>query len=274
MTTSSESTKKLEISQPGRLVKHDGYRSQFLPGKRSVIVYLPHVYDQFPGLRFPVLYLHDGQNLFDPATSFIPGIYWRVGETSDSVIAQSAIEPPVIVGIYNTGNRRLREYTPSRDKKLGGGGASRYEKMLLKEIKPFVEAEYRVLGGAANTGIGGSSLGGLLTLYLGLRNPLVFGKLAVLSPSIWWNQRWIVQFAAKARLKALPKIWLDCGTKEGARELEDVRRMRDTLVQRGWQIGSNLHYEEIPGGQHNEAAWAERVGPFLQFLFPARDKAI
>jgi predicted alpha/beta superfamily hydrolase len=127
-----------------------------------------------------------------------------------------------------------------------------------------------VLAGAENTGIGGSSLGGLVSLYIGLQQPQIFGKIAALSPSVWWNGRVIVRFAQAAPVRPLPRVWLDAGTREGARTVDDVERFRDVLLHKGWQLGRNLHYERIEGGEHNEAAWAQRVGPFLQFLFPAR----
>ena len=134
---------------PGQLRKFENYRSRYLPGERTVIVYVPGIYERRPDLHFPVLYMQDGQNLFDPATSFIQGVYWRVGETADRLIAEGAIQPLVIVGIYNTGKRRLREYSPSKDRKLGGGGADRYGRMLTREIKPFVESQFRILSGAS-----------------------------------------------------------------------------------------------------------------------------
>jgi enterochelin esterase-like enzyme len=273
LTPASDTIREQQATGAGSLHKYEGYRSQFLPAARDLIVYIPGVYDGNPLRRFPVLYLQDGQNLFDPATSFA-GVAWRAGETADRLIAEGRIQPLVMVGIYNTGKQRLREYTPSRAKKLGGGGANRYGKMLVREIMPFIESKYRVSVGPAHAGVGGSSLGGLLALYLGLSYPGVFGKVAAVSPSVWWNQRWILDFAAQRRLKSRPRIWLDTGTQEGTHTTSDARRMRDALVRRGWQEGRDLHYEEIPGGQHNEAAWAQRVGPFLQFLFPAREGAV
>jgi len=264
----------LAAAGPGQFRKHEGYSSRYLPTPRTLIVYLPGIYEKNPGLRFPVLYLQDGQNLFDPATSFIPGMDWRVGQTADALIARAAIEPLIIVGIYNTGKKRVREYTPSRDRKLGGGGADRYARMLRYEIMPFIESQYRTLGGAHNTALGGSSLGGLLTIYLGLKLPQVFGKLAVLSPALWWNQRWVLDYAARRRGKNRPRIWLDAGTNEGGRTLDDVRKLRDILLQKGWQLDRDFHFEEIQGAQHNEAAWAQRVAPFLQFLFPPRESAV
>jgi len=247
---------------------HNCFRSRYLPAERDLIVYLPPGYDQEARARFPVLYLHDGQNLFDSATAFA-GVDWRVGQTANRLIAEGRVQPLVVVGIYNTGKRRIREYTPTRDRKLGGGGADSYSRMLRKEIKPFIDSKYRTLSGAANTGLGGSSLGGLLTLYIGLKFPDDFGRLAVLSPSVWWDKRWILYYAEKKRIAGRPRMWLDVGTAEGGTNAQLVRKFYDILVTRGWKAGVDLEYNEFEGGQHNEAAWAQRVGPFLQFLFPA-----
>jgi predicted alpha/beta superfamily hydrolase len=184
------------------------------------------------------------------------------------------VEPLLIVGIYNAGKQRLGEYTPTRMPKLGGGRANRYAKFLLEEVRPFLLGNYRVLSGAENTGIGGSSLGGLVSLYLGLRLPHVFGKIAALSPSVWWNQRVILRFADAAPVDPLPRIWLDIGTREGGRIVEDVERFRDILLGKGWRLGRDLHYQRVEGAEHNEAAWAQRVAPFLQFLFPGGERRV
>jgi enterochelin esterase-like enzyme len=273
LTPSSDTIRGKQAASPGSLDKYKNYHSRFLPAARDVIVYVPGVYDGNPQRRFPVLYLQDGQNLFDPATSF-GGVTWRVRETADRLVAEGKIQPLLIVGIYNAGKQRIREYTPSRARKLGGGGANRYGKMLVREIMPFIESKYRALAGPAHTGVGGSSLGGLLAMYLGLNYPEVFGRVAALSPSVWWNQRWILNFAARRRQRSRPRIWLDTGTQEGMHTTSDARKMRDVLLERGWREGRDLRYQEIPGGQHNEAAWAERVGPFLQFLFPIGESAV
>ena len=138
--------------------------------------------------------MQDGQNLFDPETSFIRGKTWRVAETADDAIDAGEVEPLVIAGVANAGERRLAEYTPSRDMKLGGGDASQYALMVTRELLPFLRANYRLRSGAADTGIGGSSLGGLVSLWMGLRHAEIFGKLAVLSPSVWWNHRFILAY--------------------------------------------------------------------------------
>jgi predicted alpha/beta superfamily hydrolase len=261
------------VSGP-QLIKHEQFPSRFLRNQRDLIIYLPPGYHEQEQRRFPVLFLHDGQNLFDGATSFIPGMDWHVGQTADYCIQAGLVEPLIIVGIYNAGKQRLGEYTPTRMPKLGGGRANRYAKFLLEEVRPFLLSNYRVLSGAENAGIGGSSLGGLVSLYLGLRFPHVFGKIAALSPSVWWNQRVILRFADAAPVDPLPRIWLDIGTREGGRIVEDVERFRDILLRKGWRLGRDLHYQRVEGAEHNEAAWAQRVAPFLQFLFPAGERRV
>jgi len=261
------------VSAP-HLIKHEGFPSRFLRNQRDLIVYLPPGYDQQPGRQFPVLYLQDGQNLFDGATSFIPGMDWHVGQTADQCIRDGRVEPLIIVGIYNAGKQRLGEYTPTRAPRLGGGRANRYARFLLEEVRVLVREHYRVLEGRQNTGIGGSSLGGLVSLYLGLREPQTFGKIAALSPSVWWNESVILRFARAAPVPPLPRIWLDIGTREGPRIVDDVERLRDVLLNKGWQAERDLHYLRVEGAEHNEAAWARRVSPFLEFLFPAPETRI
>lgn len=268
----SEFAERLAVSY-GQLRKHERFRSRFLRNQRTLIVYTPPGYDDQPERRFPVLYLQDGQNLFDGATSFIPGQDWCVGETADECINAGTVEPLMIVGIYNT-KARLREYTPTPAPTLGGGRADRYGKFLIEEVKPFVEREYRTLSGPQHTGIGGSSLGGLVSLHLGLKHPGIFGRIAALSPSVWWNHLAIHRFVESMRVARRPRIWLDIGTREGPRTVQDVERFHDLLLEKGWQLGNDLHYERVEGAEHNEAAWAQRVGPFLRFLYPANPNAV
>jgi len=254
----------------GQLHKHERFGSKFLRNERDLVVYLPPGYDEQPWRHFAVLYLHDGQNLFDGATAFVAGQDWHVGQTADEMIRRGEVEPLIIVGIYNTGKARIREYTPTPVPKLGGGRADRYAKFLIQEVKPFVEREYRTLHGPQHTGLGGSSLGGLVSLYLGLKHAAIFGRIAALSPSVWWNQQVMARFAAGADVNPRPRIWLDIGTCEGPRIVPDVEQFRDILLRKGWRLDDDLHYERVEGAEHNEAAWALRVGPFLRFLFPAR----
>ena len=259
----------LEGAAPGRLHKHEKFSSQFLPYPRDLIVYLPPEYLQDESRRFPVFYLHDGQNLFDPATSFIPGMDWRVDETADALIAAHHIEPLIIVGIYNTGDHRIEEYTPTPDAKFGGGHADLYGRMLASEIKPFIDTRYRTLQDPMHTGTGGSSLGGLVSMYLGLTYPHIFGKVAALSPSVWWNSKAILQLVAETTPKPRLKIWLDIGTREKPGAVADTEQLRDALLSKGWSLKEDLHFLKATGARHDEASWAERVGPMLEYLFPA-----
>jgi len=257
--------------QPADLRAHGQFHSAFLPDDRDVLVYLPPGYDEEDARRYPVLYLHDGQNLFDGATSFIRGQDWRVGQTAQALIAAGEVEPLIIVGIYNTGEQRVEEYTPVADRRFKvGGKADLYGRLIVEELKPFVDAQYRTEPGAAQTGLGGSSLGGLVSLYLGLRYAEVFGKLAVISPSVWWGGRAILRDVAALHEKPPTRIWLDMGTAEGPRAMPDVRALRDALVKKGWGLDADLKYTEVVGGRHDEAAWAERVEPCLRFLYPSK----
>jgi predicted alpha/beta superfamily hydrolase len=261
-----------------RLRFHPRFHSQFLPDDRDVTVYLPPGYDEADGdgyeeaapLRYPVLFLHDGQNLFDPRTSFVPGRTWQVAETADAMIESGQVEPLIIVGVANTGERRLAEYTPTRDWKMGGGEADKYGKLLIQELLPFIASRYRLLSGPENIGLGGSSLGGLVSLYLGLGHADVFGRLAVMSPSVWWNHKSILGYVneAASQIAHRPRIWLDVGDSEGRRTAQDAELLDRRLLANGWRAGNDLHYEHVPGGTHDEASWAQRVGPMLRFLFP------
>lgn len=248
------------------LRRHDRFPSAYLDA-RDVVVWLPQGYDE--SRRYPVLYMHDGQNLFDPETAFQKGQHWRVGETAGELIAAGRIEPMIVVGINNTGPRRVQEYTPTRDARLGGGRAAEYGRMIVEELKPFIDETYRTRRDAASTGIGGSSLGGLVTLYLGLTYPKLFSKLAVLSPSVWWDRRAILKIVRQAaRPKPPLRIWVDMGTAEGRKGLDDARLLKAALVGAGWEIDRDLHYAEFEGATHSEDAWAARFGPVLEWLFP------
>ena len=211
-----ETTAATATDLKSRLRLHEQFPSQLTDEKHDFIAYLPPMYEAEPDRRFPVLYMQDGQNLFDAETSFTKGNYWHMGETADALILAGEIEPLIIAGIYNTGEHRIDEYTPVEDKRLGGGQADAYGQMLVEELKPFVDHTYRTLPGAAHCGLGGSSLGGLVTLYLGLRYTWMFSKLAVMSPSVWWRNRAILKTVSKIRRKPELKIWLDIGTRKAS----------------------------------------------------------
>jgi predicted alpha/beta superfamily hydrolase len=251
----------------GDIRTHDAFHSQHLEQDHTLIVFVPPGYDADQNRRYPVLYLHDGQNIFDQATSV--GQEWRVDETALGLITAGAIEPLIIVGIYNTGEHRIDEYTPTADaEKKHGGKADWYGRMLIEEIKPFIDHTYRTRPDAASTGLGGSSLGGLLTLHLGIRRPDVFSRIAALSASVWWDKKVILREVNELPGKLSLKIWIDAGTREGAEVIIDSRALRDALVEKGWVVGQDLIYIEAEGAQHDEASWGSRVDSVLKFLFP------
>lgn len=255
-----------------RLHLHPSFTSRFLPAPRDVIVYTPPGYDQHPDQTYPVLYMQDGQNLFDPATAYIRGRTWRMHEHADAAIEAGEVEPVVIVGVNNTGDRRVAEYTPEPDWQLGGGEGEAYGRLLTEELMPWIASQYRIREEREHTGIGGSSLGGLVSLYLGLRYPARFGKLAVLSPSVWWNHKSILGFLNEhaPQIWERPRLWLDVGELEGRRTVENAEQLDRRLRANGWVPGETLYFERVAGGTHDEASWAERVRPMLGFLYPAR----
>ena len=245
------------------------FHSEILPDDRVVSVYLPPEYLEQEDRRFPVLYLHDGQNLFDGRTSYIAGRTWKAQTTADELTLGGEIEPVILVGIANTGLHRMAEYTPTRDFKMGGGEGQRYGRLLVEELKPLIDRTYRTLSDARNTGLGGSSLGGLISLYLGFTYPEVFGKLAVMSPSLWWDQRSILNVVDQTRPRPMARIWLDIGTAEGVRHVRDADHLERQLIKRGWKSGVDLAYMKADGAVHDENAWSERFGDVLRFLFPS-----
>jgi predicted alpha/beta superfamily hydrolase len=257
-----------------RYLRLRDFRSRWLPSRRDVTVWLPEAYLAEPERRFPVFYLHDGQNVFDGRTAYIAGHTWQGGETADALTGEGRISPVILVGVANAGKKRLEEYTPTRDETMGGGVGNRYGKLLVEELKPLIDRSFRTLTDAANTGLGGSSLGGLISLALGLEYPQVFGKLAVLSPSVWWNQRSLLNLVSDFKIGSLPegvarpKLWLDIGTAEGLKHLRDADLLHRRLQLRGWKDGVDLRYLRVEGGVHTEDAWAARFDEVLAFLFP------
>lgn len=267
-----------------------GFRSRHLPGERQISLYLPEAYLHHPERRFPVLYMADGQNLFDPRRSFVPGHTWQAHHAVDSLTAAGRIEPLILVGIDHAGTRRMAEYTPTPDPRQGGGEAPLYARMLIEEILPLIDRHLRTLPGAAHTGIAGSSLGGLVSLWLGLSFPQHFGRVAALSPSLWWNDGALIDsitaatalrprdFSAPHGRPLRPRIWLDIGSAEGDRNVRDAERLCRRLLAAGWTASPApatppagdglLHFRTVPAAQHNEDAWAARLPDVLGFLFP------
>jgi predicted alpha/beta superfamily hydrolase len=257
----------------GNIQCYRQFPSRTLGNRRDILIYLPPGYRRFRRQQYPVLYLQDGQNVFDAATAFA-GVEWGVDETAQRLIRRRLIEPLIIVAVANTGPDRIHEYAPTRGiidtrgkrKKRSRGLARKYAKFLIQELKPFIDSKYRTKPEAEFTGLGGSSLGALLTMTLGLWFPKVFTRLAVLSPSVWWDEEVIVRGVLALEKKLPLKIWLDTGSVEPG--WERARNLCAALIDRGWNLYDDLEYHEFEGADHSEAAWAARVDPVLRFLYP------
>ncbi|CAN5385084.1 hypothetical protein BH11ARM1_BH11ARM1_03010 [soil metagenome] len=255
-------------SLTGNIERIPAFESKILGNKRNLIVYLPPDYATNIGKRYPVMYLNDGQNVFDGATSFIRGQEWQLDETAERLIKAGVIPPLIMVGIDNAGGDRANEYLPTKVKD-NGGNADNYGRMLITEIMPMINAKYRTLKGPTNTGLGGSSFGGIVSLHLGLTRPDVFGRLAVMSPSVWWDNREILK---EIKQKSPSKIWLDIGSKEGYDSEKNARDLKYALMDKGWKVGTDLQYMVGVGDSHNEIAWAKRSPQMLTFLWGKPDK--
>lgn len=256
-----------------RLLEH---RSELLQGTRTLRVWLPPGYGASDA-RYPVLYMHDGQNLFDAATSFAGE--WRVDETLTELIEQGRVVPVIVVGIDNSGVNRVVEYTPVRhtvrrgdeSRELGGGGDA-YVSMIVDEIKPRIDAMFRTKPDARNTLLAGSSLGGLISLHAAMTRPGVFGAIGAVSPSLWWGEGELI---ARIEQDASPldgvRIWLDMGSAEGSTDasgqnphVADTRRLAGALE----HAGVPHQLEIIKGGEHNERAWSDRFAEIARYLLP------
>ncbi len=232
-----------------------------LGNTRDVQVYLPPSYRR-SGRRYPVIYMQDGQNLFDAGTSFAGE--WEVDETMER-LSPEGIEA-IVVAIPNAGMARADEYSPFRQPKSGGGRGDRYLDFLVRTLKPEVDRRFRTRLERAQTGIMGSSLGGLISLYGFFRHPDVFGFAGAMSPALWFGRRAIFETIAPRRWTG--RIYLDVGTAEGRVLVRDVRLMARMLRQRTDRPRLNLRVVEDKGARHHESAWAARFEHAVRFLLP------
>jgi predicted alpha/beta superfamily hydrolase len=239
---------------------------------RKLIVWLPPNYDTQTSTRYPVLYMHDGQNLMNTKTAAF-GVEWGVDETAQRLVGAGQMEPIIIVGVYNTDDR-IPEYTQVPNAPYGGGKADDYGRLLVEAVKPLIDAAYRTKPEAQYTGVAGSSLGGLVSMYFGVTRSSTFTRLGVISPSVWWANRDIVTRVNNVPAKLPLRIWLDIGTNEDGsvaesqKTVDDTRLLKDALTTQGWVLNTDLKYFEAEGARHNEAAWAARAEQILQFLYP------
>jgi len=265
-------------SATGDLRLHE-FRSRIFRNTRFLRVWLPPGYDdsENAGRRYPVLYLNDGQNLFEASTSF-NGVEWQVDETGDRLIREGVVPPMIFVGMDNTGRERIREYMPHRSlhPMILRVHGTRYPAFLFKEVMPFMARTYRVASGPENTGLGGSSLGALIALYTVAVRPGVIGRLLLESPSLWASNRQLIRQSRGVR-RWPERVFLATGTAEAGRRdrdqsvVDDVRELAGILRRAGLDDAS-LRLVGDDGAAHHEAAWAQRFPGALAFLFGKQDR--
>ena len=235
---------------------------------RRIWIYSPPDYET-SGLSYPVLYMHDAQNLFDAITSFAGE--WEVDETMNSLFSRG-YKVPLVVGIDNGGSDRMGEYTTWSNAQYGGGDGEKYMQFIVETLKPYIDQHYRTLPDRNNTAIIGSSLGGIITHYGGLKYQEVFSKVGLFSPSYWYSDS-IWMFTHQTGKQAEMRFYQLCGTNESATEVGDVQRMNDSLVSTGF-AQHNVFNKVVTGGQHNEKLWREAFGDAYLWLFNSYNTAI
>jgi predicted alpha/beta superfamily hydrolase len=212
---------------------------------KNIWVYLPHNYDE-PGKRFPVIYMHDGQNVFDHSES--PKREWHVEEKLNDLHSEA-----IIIGIEHGGtNRRIDEMTPYKNEKYGGGHADDYLDFIINTLKPYVDDNYLTLSDKQNTTIFGSSVGGLISFYALLKFPDVFGNAGVFSPSFWFSDEIFKLIEDVEEISG--RIYFMAGDHESKAMVPDIEHMEQLVLQR--IIDKTLVYKKIVhGGHHNEKLW-------------------
>ncbi|HMP15647.1 MAG TPA: alpha/beta hydrolase-fold protein [Gemmatales bacterium] len=268
------------VPSPSRLIHHTSFRSAHLENERQITIYLPPGYEENSTYRYPVIYLHDGQNVFEAHTSAF-GIAWDAARTADKLQAAGRLEPVIQVAIYNT-PERLFEYAPFADPNVNvnEGRNHAYGEFLFDEVKPFVDRLYRTRPEREHTAIVGSSMGGLSTLGLAWKRHAHFSMAGILSPSLWWSRNRILRELESAESLAwmrTMRFWLDMGNKEGGARavvppaLQRTRRLVELFDREGLLPGKDYYYWEVAGGEHNETHWAARYDQVLLFFFGKRN---
>ncbi len=257
------------------LVRSQVYSPQ-LKNRRDLLVYLPPSY-RGTDRRYPVLYMHDGQNLFDAGTSYAGE--WGVDETLE-FLSQEGLEA-IVVGLPNMGGLRMREYNPFHDARFQPGMGHQYLDFIADTVKPLIDGRFRTRPERGYTGLMGSSLGGLISLYGFFYRPETFGLVGAMSPSFWFAHGAIFDYVSHQPHRP-GRIYLDAGTRESSspfskftfharsrRFYGQVRRMYRRLVQKGYRPLHEVRYVEEKLAPHQEAAWARRLPAALRFLLAA-----
>ena len=227
----------------------------------KIWVYLPPNYTDSKK-NFPVIYMHDAQNLFDAKTSFIGE--WNVDETLNEIYKKTG-KGFIVVGVENGGEERINEYTPWEHKKYGGGKGEIYMNFIVNTLKPYIDTNYRTKPQQKYTGLIGSSLGGLISYYGGLKYPTVFGKIGALSTSFWFSDE-VLKFTEEHGKQNRIKLYLLVGGKEGEKMDVDTKNMEKLLLETGFKK-QNLTTKINPEGTHSETFWSSEFLEVISWLY-------
>lgn len=256
-TSEKKSTAALNVS----LLKKEFIIPDLNAISHKVWIYLPPNYKN-TSKKYPVIYMHDAQNLFDAATSYAGE--WEVDETLNKLYEKTG-KGFIVVGIENGGEERLNEYTPWENKKYGGGKGAIYVDFIVKTLKPYIDDHYRTKKQQKHTGLIGSSLGGLISYYGGLQYPETFGKIGALSTSFWYSEKVVDFTQEKGKLKNV-NLFLLVGGKEGDDTDKDTQKMEKLLLKTGFKP-KNLKTKINPEGKHNEAFWRSEFLEVVSWLY-------
>jgi predicted alpha/beta superfamily hydrolase len=252
---------------------HRDFPSELLNNRRTITVSLPPDYQAEGPARYPVLYLHDGQNLFEHHEAAF-GVSWLADATAARLLHARRIRPVILVGIANTPDR-LSEYAVHQEpQEKAGGRGDLYARFVFEELKPWIDARYRTLPDRRHTAVAGSSMGGLVSLTMARSHHEAFALCGVLSPSLWWANGRLLRELAEEDLSWMRRMrfWLDMGTREGERRpvppgIERTRQLVELFDRAGLAPGRAYVYWEVAGGEHNEARWGARFDKVLLYFF-------
>lgn len=267
-------TGEKQVTRSTDVIEHSAFRSRTLKNTRSLYVWIPPGYEEDRLRKYPVLYMQDGQNLFDDMTA--QNKEWKLDESARALVESNVINRLIIVGIGSTPDR-IAEYTPDADPKLGGGNSAKYAQFVVEEVKPFIDRRYRTLPEPENTCVGGSGLGALAALNMLQTCPRAFAGAIVMSPTLSWNDRTYLKSIEKdSKFLKGKHLWIDVGLAEGDDAdqskaiVDDLHRLQKCLEKSGLKKDREFGVIEADGATADEAAWSQRINDAMKFLFAAQ----
>lgn len=253
--------KKSTATKNVKILSENFYMPQ-LQRNRRIWIYLPPDYET-SGKKYPVMYLHDGQNLFDELTAYSDE--WGIDETLNKMAA-SGKKVPIVVGIDNGGEKRIDELSPFNNPKYGGGNGENYIKFITETLKPYIDKNYRTKKCQKHTSLGGSSLGGLISVYGAAKHPRIFGKIIVFSPAFWFNSKELNQFLQNSDLNLKKqKYYIIQGAHEDEGMAEETQKIIEKLLQKKVKP-QNIYFREHEDGKHNESYWRREFPAAFEWL--------